>query len=283
MMLVNLVTTSDRLHASYRYRTEVISQQLLMQGVPTRITPTFILDATVCVFSKHWNYADFSDAIGAKTLGKRVVMDICDMHSETSHADHYRRMVSVADEITCNSEEMARRIREVYSRAAKVIPDPIIMEPLDRVPDLEKWCWIGHHANLESLADIEPMIEGHELTVCSSYGVEVTRPNTRFVAWTPEAGERVLNEHGVCLVPYGTDARRVTKSANRIIEALNKSMIVITNGIPASKDLQPFVDDFTYKYDWSERELRMVQGREYVRKHYSQAAIGKLWRRVLCD
>lgn len=280
--MINLITTADEMHASYRYRTLVVAQDLLIHGIQVKVTPTFDIDATVCVYSKHWNYLDWMDALGAKALGKTIVFDCCDDHTETKHADHYRRMIEIADKVICNSDAMSRRIREVYKRAAAVIPDPVIELPLDRTPDLDRWCWVGHQTNYPSLLEWFPLIEDKDLTICTTHGTPVDRPGTRFVSWTPVSGPKVWEESGVCLVPYDKEMRRQCKSANRVIEALNKSCVVVSNGIDATRDLESFIEK--HPADVGPDSIRkMEQGREYVRKRYSKERIGKLWRHELCD
>lgn len=279
--MINLVSIGTEEHASHRYRTEVICRALLMGGIQSRVTPTFDLEADVCVYGKHWRYGDYIDAVGAKSLGKRIVFDCCDDHTETGHAAHYARMMSLADQVTCNSRAMQALILEAYGKFAEVIEDPIIMAPLDREPDLTKLAWIGHHNNWPAMVEWFPQVEGMDLTVCVPYGMPVERLGTRVVPWNPVSGERVLGECGVLLVPYDDEPRRRIKSANRVLEGLNKSMVVVTNGIDSTQELMPFVE--TCVADVGPHSIKkMEQGREYARKFFSQEAIGKKWRKALC-
>ena len=278
-MSVNFVSTSNEYLASHRYRIQSPQTGLLMEGIECKVSPHFLLDADVCIYSKHLNLADYPDAIGARGMGKRVIFDICDDHTETEMADHYNRMVSVAHEITCNSEQMARRIREVWKKKATVIPDPIIYNPIDRVPDLTKFLWFGFHGNISALIDNIDLVGDRQLEICTGPIKGAVSPYVTLTRFSPEEQQRAFHRNGVAYLPYGTD-RTATKSANRIIEALNASMVVVTNGIPASRELDSFVE--VSLEDVSEKSIqKMEAGRAFVRKKYSQKAITKLWRKVL--
>lgn len=278
--MINFVTTSNPWLASHRYRVQSPQTGLLMEGIECKVSPHFLLDADVCVYSKHLNPTDYSDALGARGMGKKVIFDICDDHTETELSTHYNRMVSVAHEITCNSEEMAKRIRKVWKKKATVIPDPIIYRPLDRTPDLSKFLWFGFHGNIKALVDRIDEIGERQLEICTGPMKGSWSSNITMTRFSPEEQERAFERNGVAFLPYGDD-RTQTKSANRIIEALNASMVVVTNGIPSSRELDSFVERRIE--DVSDKSIqKMEAGRAFVRKHYSQKAVIKLWRKALC-
>ena len=106
-------------------------------------------------------------------------------------------------------------------------------------------------------------------------------PNVTLTHFSPEEQERAFLRNGVAFIPYGGE-RFETKSANRIIEALNASMVVVTNGIPASKELEPFVE--SRLEDVSEKSLiKMEAGRQFVRQRYGQKPVAKLWKKILAS
>lgn len=282
--MINIVTSANDFHASLRYRMRVLQESLLTSGTECRISTHFLIDAETCVYSKHFNLADYPDACGAKGMGKKIVFDLCDLHHETIHAPHYQRMVDVADIITCNSREMKKSILEVYKRKAILIGDPILQEPIDRTPDLSKWLWFGHPANLSELEKTLPLIAGKDLEVCTvPQGPIVRKGTTTVTPWTPDAQQEAFRRSGVAFIPYG-EGRQRAKSANRVLEALNASLVVCCiNPITAVTDeLLPFVE--TRVEDVSERSIKKMElGRRYARTYYSKEQMGKKWRAALCE
>src|SRR5574343_525910 len=275
--MINFVTTAGEWMASYRYRVKSVQLGLTLEGYECAVTPHFKLDASCVVYSKHLNPADYTDAIGARSLGKKVVFDLCADHSETKYADHYARMIKVSDVITCNSKAMADRIMAVYKRASTVIPDPIWHDPIDRVPDLSKWLWFGAQWNMQPFMEALPLIDGKELEICTGPIQPFVRPKTTITQWSPVEQQAAFLRNGVAFIPY--DENGTAKSANRVIEALNASMVVVTNGIPATKELQPFIESHPDRVG-PESIAKMEAGRRYVRQHFSQKAITKKWKKV---
>lgn len=275
--MINFITTADQWMASYRYRIQCVQNQLLLEGVEVRVTPYFSLEASICVYSKHLMPSDYSDALGAKALGKRVVFDVCDDHSETRYADHYARMIGLADTVTCNSEAMRKRIWEVYQRKAHVIPDPILHDPIDREPDLTKWLWFGAQWNMQPLMDSLDLIADRELEICTGPIAPIIRPKTTITEWSVDEISRAFLRNGVAFIPYEEEG--ACKSANRVLEALNASLVVVTNGIPATKELEPFIESHP-SHVGPQSIAKMKAGRQYARSKYSQKAIVKKWKRV---
>ena len=231
--MINFISSSNEMIASYRYRVASPMNGLLLEGIHSRVSSHFLLDATTVVYQKHFNACDYPDAIGARGMGMGVIYDICDDHSETIYREHYNRMISVAHALTCNSKAMAERIWNVWGKKAEIIPDPIIYRPLDRTPDLTKFLWFGFQGGIEPLIERLHEVGDRQLEVCTGpmRGFPAL-PNVTLTHFSPEEQERAFLRNGVAFIPYGGE-RFETKSANRIIEALNASMVVVTNGIPA--------------------------------------------------
>jgi len=281
--LINLVSVIDERWASFRYRTQVIQEAMLLDGTLCRITPSFMLEASHCVYSKHFNLCDYSDAIGAKALGKTIIFDVCDDHHDrTSVSDHYERMIKIADVVTCNSEAMRERIWHIHRKKAHVIPDPIVMPPHDRKPNLNKWLWYGHPQNIGALEENLHLIEGKDLEICTLTDRPIMREgNTKVTLWSPDEQQEAFKRNGVAFIPYKEAVHHSTKSANRVIEALNASLVpVVINPIPAVKDLLAFCE--TSPESVTEASVaKMEAGRAYVRRNYSTKEIGKLWKKVM--
>ena len=278
--MIQFVTGAGRTMASFRYRVECVQEALLMQGHEVKVAPTLDLSAKQAIFSKHFNPVDYSDAIAAKALGCRVVFDVCDDHRNTKFADHYDRMIRVADCVTANSDEMASRIWDTWHKRAHVIPDPIIYEPIDRVPDLTKTLWFGATWTLDDTLYKHIGTVSGDLEICTGPTDGISRPNTTFTLFSPEEQQKAFRRNGIAFIPYADSDEALAKSANRIIEALNASMVVVTNGIPAAKELMPFVE--LHHRDVGPHSVRkMEQGRQFVRQRYSVKQIVKLWKKAL--
>jgi len=279
--MINLITTSTEDLASYRYRIKVIQEAFLLEGIEARVSPHFLMDADVCLYSKHYSF-DYPDAIGAKALGKTIVFDVCDDHSEKEKlAGHYERMVRLADIITCNSDAMRERIWHVYRKKAHHIDDPVLGEPIDKKPDLDKWLWFGHPVNLPVLEEYLDLIEGKTLEICTVTDRPVQREgSTKVTMWSEAEQVEAFKRNGVAFIPYG-EGKQKYKSANRVIEALNASLVpVVINPIPAVKELMCFCESSVAAVS-EESIAKMELGRAFVRKNFSTKRIGKEWLKTL--
>lgn len=255
--------------ASSRYRALIPQRELASQGIQQ--------GRDVLVIGKHgWDWD--TEAAGFS----RVVFDVCDDHFDGTHGKHYRDGCSRADAVTCNSHEMARRIKAVTGRDAWVIPDPF-ESPEHRPRIHDGLLWFGHRSNL---ADLGPWVErlaGRRVTVVSNVDGDPGVPKWTGVRWSPEAMDREFARAGMVIIPTGKSS---CKSGNRAIESIRRGLWPVCGPLPAYADLGVWIGDIADGVEWSlsnqdEVLKRIGKAQAYARRAYAPSRIGMLWREVL--
>lgn len=293
MNKVSFVTAGNENVASFRYRVlapaQFLNQHLLNPVVDTQANP----EAFAVIFSKHWTFNDWSYARFCKARGQKVIFDVCDDHLEDDLAAHYMRMIDVADRIVCNSEMMSERITQVTGRFATVIDDPVISVRQDYRTDKPACAlWYGQVMNIQGLYDV----------YTGEYPLEVAVPHpqiqppeqfqkgaVRWTQWHPAIVGEASMRNSMALLPYrqGKNA----KSANRVLEALWCGLPVMTDPIPAVKELgkdgirylgedcdNASILDYMQGIDFMEE---MQRAQKMIQAKYSPEAIASKWAAVL--
>lgn len=291
MINVSYVTTGNDTIASFRYRIAAPAQELQKHLILSSISNKASKDSNIVVFSKHWTENDWSYAKFCKLRGQSVVFDVCDDHLVGKLRDHYRRMINVADVVTCNSEEMLDSIYEKTGKLAIVIEDPVLSPRMAYDPTKPiSLVWYGQSMNVQGLYEVytEDCTTPLEVVLPSN----INPPeyfNVEWVSssnWNKNAISQVAERNSVAILPYrqGKDA----KSANRVLEALQCGMLVITDPIPSVKSLGKYgisyfdkpineiLDEIKAK-DWTGE---MEKAQENIDKHYSVEVIAKKWAQV---
>lgn len=225
----------------------------------------------VVVLSKHgWTWTD-----ELARAFKRVVFDICDDWFDTEEwGAHYRQVSQKADLLTCNSQAMAERIREVTGREAVVIDDP--WEDPQVEPHLgEGVLWFGNKANLQDLVNALPQIS-YPLTVVSDREAKGITP------WSRETQAQALKACRAVVIPTG---QRQCKSANRAVSAIRAGKMAICGELPAYREIPGlWVGDLKEGLDWVMREdpaARVRQAQAYVHERFHPKRIGRQWHETL--
>lgn len=256
--------------ASTRMRALIPRRELAMLGIEQ--------GRDVLVIGKHgWDW-------DAETAGYgKVVFDVCDDHfASVAHGAFYRETCERADAVTCNSNEMQRRIKAVTGRDAWVIPDPYeAPEGKARVHD--SLLWFGHASNLPDLAPLAQRLAGRKLTVVSNAEGDPGVPGWKGAQWSPQEMDRQFAAAGLVVIPTG---KSMCKSGNRAIEAIRRGVFPVCGYLPAYSDLGVWVGDVGDGVEWAlshhdEVMHRIRAAQDYVRWEYNPARIAKLWLEAL--
>lgn len=291
MINVSYVTSGNENIASFRYRVLAPAKGLVQHFIKPSIGRLATKESNVVVFSKHWTYNDWSYAKFCKLRGQKVIFDVCDDHFDGKLSDHYRRMVDVADGITCNSKTMSAIIHEKTGRDSEVIVDPVLsprIEPnFQPQPNL---LWYGQAMNIQGLYDV--------YTKDCLYPLEVVVPGNlnppehfqapwiTWVPWHKDVIPEAATRNNIAILPYrqGKDA----KSANRVLEALQCGMMVLTDPIPAvvelgkngirylDKPLNEVIDSIK----GSDCTFEILESQKIIDATYSQEVIAAKWAHV---
>jgi hypothetical protein len=307
--------------ASVRYRILIPARALEKDRVSSRLfsitqaSPAQdderALDADVIVFSKSFLPRNEALAARAKRQGLRVLLDLCDNHYEhPQYGQHYRAMSALADQVVCNTAEMAAVAGRHVSCAPIVIEDPFEgprgaarfapSEPL-------KLLWYGHPSNLDtlnaSLADLagyaqERTLELAVLTQPTAALVELAEQiNGHFGGrfrlavqpWSLAAQWRALADCDAVVIPTLPGATKQVKSANRMIEALWAGKPVVAQPLPSYAPFgrwTPVGDSLPDGCHWLQAHAGEIPGRiaeaqDYIAARYAPSVIAAQWARVI--
>lgn len=207
---------------------------------------------------------------------KRHIYDICDDHFDTPDLkDYYLKHCELADALTCNSEAMRDRIKQVTGRDAFVIAEPY--ESPELSPSIgEKLLWYGHSTNFKDLERISPSLK-HPLLALSNH------PDS--AEWSMESQRQALKSDCIVIIPTG---KSLCKSENRMVEAVRNGKYVCAEYLPAYEKFSQFFDLGNIP-EHIDRALsnpkdsleRVRAAQEFINDRYSPETIANQWLGVI--
>ena len=206
---VSFIHWGDKNSASWRYRAKIVSDGWASLNDFT---------ADTLIFAKP-QANELMEMARAKARGAWVIVDFCDDHFDWVH---YQEALRLADAVSCNTEVMAKIIKE-HGRDATVIGDPYEYPEAKPHYNGLNLLWYGHAVNKHSLERILPDLEGYNLRVVSNFGGAIP--------WSHETMLEEFARADIVLMP----ATAEYKSPNRAIEAIRQGCFVVSErdlGIP---------------------------------------------------
>ncbi len=251
--------------------------------------------------------------------GIKTIVDFCDDYfdsdldsGETKLGAYYRSIAQKADIVVASTSPLAARVSTTVGRKAVVISDPFegpAGEPR-MTPNLQRLqqVWFGHEANLPSLyRHLDALnVAGEdypvELAVVTGNvpGIreEFDRFNAqhektlrvRFIAWSLSAMWQTLAECDFVVIPVDKERpENISKSPNRMVEALHAGRFVVAHSIPAYEEFKEWAwveESLTEGTSWAVRHpteavRRLQDAQRYIEAAYSPKAIANAWERII--
>ena len=250
---VSFIHWGDKTSASWRYRAKIVSEGWASLND---------LTADTLIFAKP-QANELMDMAKAKARGAWVIVDFCDDHFDWVH---YKEALRLADAVSCNTQVMAKIIKE-HGRDATVIGDPY------EYPEEKPHCnglnllWYGHAVNKHSLERILPELEGYNLRVVSNFGGAIP--------WSHETMLEEFAKADIVLMP----ATAEYKSPNRAVEAIRQGCFVVSErdlGIPGI-----YVGNIKEGIEWTqtqEMEKHIGRAQKYVRESFTPKILIDKWK-----
>lgn len=247
-----------------------------------------------------------------KKLRKRIIIDVCDNIFEPPEDGLkaiYLSILPLADTVVAASEELAKVLKKTNRKNISVIPDHVEGAKINPLfnPDKDavKLLWFGYPNNLSLLDDFflnlsrfanEKYISLTVVTAWNDYFSNIFKDgrngiHIKQVEWSLENMSRELTNCDLVIIPSSPTPARITKSANRIITGLYAGRYVVAYPVPAYLEFSSFVslgEDLIEGIRFSLTNPNIVRqgiinGQEYVEKHYSPERISQLWETVIMD
>lgn len=246
--------------ASYRYRAQIPSQQLMC--------PLNTWDADTIVIAKpeSWHPKLLRGRIHQ---GKVTIVDFCDDHFQTH--PFYQELLKQADAVTCSTENMQQRIHHL-GREATVIPDPYEYPEVEPHTKGSQLLWYGHRSNLPSLFRVEKTLRAYPLLAVSN--AEGMRQ------WSYEVMLEEFARADMVIMPH----TQAYKSPNRTVEAVRQGCFVVAEPHPALNAFEGiYVGDILKGIQWAiknpgEARIWTKRAQKYVRDHHSPIVQADAWK-----
>ena len=250
---ISFIHWGDKTSASWRYRAKIVSEGWASLND---------LTADTLIFAKP-QANELMDMAKAKARGAWVIVDFCDDHFDWVH---YKEALRLADAVSCNTEVMAKIIKE-HGRDATVIGDPY------EYPEEKPHCnglnllWYGNAVNKHSLERILPDLEGYNLRVVSNFGGAIP--------WSHETMLEEFAKADIVLMP----ATAEYKSPNRAVEAIRQGCFVVSErdlGIP-----EIYVGNIKEGIEWTQTQnvnQRISKAQKFVTEEFSPKILIDKWK-----
>lgn len=310
-------------HASLRYRvvipvTELTQQNYAIEMINvdknTNIQSVIqsLKQTEVLIFSKSFNSLNETLAIAAKSMGIKIIFDICDNHFEHPQGGpHYHTLINLADQIVVNTMQMAKIVAKYTNRQATVITDPYegqrntpCFAPKNNVLQL---LWFGHAGNLDSLQAMIPQLlplsqqiqlKLHLITsadqgiasACTAFNQQHGQQfKLRFSEWSLKTLSQGLKQADIVLIPTLAKDTKLIKSHNRLVEALWAGRFVVAQPIPSYQEFAQWAyveQDIVAGIEWALQNSAQVlshiaQAQDYIAENFSPNVIGTQWANVI--
>lgn len=294
---VNFVSQGNSYLASHRMRIQT-PVELLNVGINDhKIEATITSEATkadINVFAKHFDQK--TNLMGMQMAKKReyfTVFDICDDHFDKENGPYYKKMCTLADVLTCNTDRMQKRIEEVMGREVVVIPDPVTFPFVDpEVPEektketIPQILWFGHATNLKPLQDLVETKKFPYRVTAVTNAIPWTHPNVDLKTWFPNVVEANIKNFDVVILPTDSDDPYIkTKSPNRAVDAIASGKFVVTDNKDIYGDLKDFIfiggieEGIKYWQKTSSKTLenKIKKGQKFIKEVYGLDKITDAW------
>jgi len=246
-----------------------------------------------------------------KQRGIRIAVDFCDDHfSHPTLGPLYRALAAMADQIVCNTQQMADRVHAVANREAAAIFDPVEgrkgqAEFSPRFPAMT-CVWYGFPTNLPYLFTrlTQWMIKGcpyplqvDVITQDSSATVsEIAAFNQRygdrcsltFRPWSTDAVWRAIEAADLVLLPSDVNEATRPKSANRLMEAIYGGRLALATMLPSYLEFQAYCEADQEPgslalavRDPARSRQKIEAGQDYIEARYLPLHAGLSWDRAL--
>jgi uncharacterized Rossmann fold enzyme len=241
--------------ASWRYRAKIPSGDWATLND---------LTADTLIFAKP-QASELMDMARAKARGAWVVVDFCDDHFDWLH---YQEALRLADEVTCSTNEMARRIKKL-GRDATVIADPYEFPEMPPHYAGINLLWFGHHVNRDSLQRILPDLEGYPLRVVSNF--------EGAIPWSKETMLEEFARADIVVIPTTASY----KSANRAIEAIRQGCFVVAEPHPALEGFPIYIGNIKEGIEWTKQQNMnklISKAQKFVTAEFSPQILIDKWK-----
>lgn len=294
MKTFNFVSKAGPHLGSHRMRAEIPATILQERDVNclAQVSEHAYPVCTANIFMKHFKASEMiSEAHECKNAGSKVIFDICDNHFNRDAKDTYHTMCDLADTVTCNTESMAKVIKEKTGKEAKLVKDPITFPRYDVEINMDSdpnILWFGHASNLSSLMAVASKIP-YNITCITNIDKKISEGNVKAVPWEIGLVEHIIQFFDIVIIPTSEYRHYAQmKSSNRAVDALHAGRFVVTDNPRIYGEFSDFIwiGDIAEGIQWyvdnpTQAYHKTKEGQLYVGVNYNHEVIHEQWKKVL--
>jgi hypothetical protein len=297
-------------------------KELISRQFPIELFDSTRLDRyTGVIFSKCYDPVDQDLAARLRAGGSHVVLDLCDNHfynpydlpAYRSARENLRKMIQLADLITCSTQALAEIVAEEAGLPdlPEVVGDPVEFSDAALSPDAKRTrsgrlLWFGVHgspnapcgvSDLAKIADaLSPAAQefSFELVVCSNSAAAYERHvrplgiASSYVEYNRNQFPALLAEMDGVILPIAENPFTRAKSHNRLTTALFAGVPVVADSIPSYREFSSFcvLDNWAgglrELYEEPEKaRARALAGRNYIEATWMPRHVAGRWQELL--
>jgi len=316
----------DGLHtnlASIRYRAIIPVQGLVARGHEASIVGLNpecfdevrerIADADRVVFIKNYFESQCSERMiqELRARGVKTLFDLTDDRFQGEHGAHLQQMVAYAQGVVTVSPMLRDIIKQRTGKDSAIACDPY-----EGARGVARWSpdgrrlralWFGHESNIVSLQRALPSLldAGKKFPIelrivtadvdgierdCKTFNSKYRHALTlRYAKWSIEETWSSLAAADFVVIPALPDAQwTLSKSSNRIIEALWAGRFVVAHPIPSYMEFKNWAwigGDLSAGVAWMLENGASIAGRvsaaqDYIASTYSPESIASQWEQI---
>lgn len=270
-MVVGFAVPEDKKLASYRYRCAIPMERLQRMGVQCHLG---IGDVTVV--SKHWLPIEQVERIDGP-----IIFDLCDDHFNGPFDQYYRRVIDLADKITCSTPRLAERIATETGATAIVITDPYEFPkstPQILSGTVKNVLWYGHSSNLNAVRKELPKLGKYNLRLISD------APGCH--PWSPHEMQVGFTWCDAVIIPVEQKEKKMAKSPNRMVEAIRSGRYVVASPMPSYEGYGMWQGDIAEGLEWvSNNPIQALEavafGQTIIEAKHNPDVVATKWKEVI--
>ena len=259
------------------------------------------IDAKVLILFKAFDKGLLSLALAAKKSGLKIISVFDDWYFQNTERTKFNLpMAALSDLVIVKTLSASKEIKDNFQIESMVLPDPVRFskkEVFKKNGKYLKLCWYGisdnHDTIINEIKNLEKINIPITLTILTNYidvlkgkidNLNILSPNIIYKYWHENADLDIIKSD-IVLLPYPYDKKRLVKSSNRIVDALNLGRFTIMSPVSQFKEFQDYVyyGNISDGIKWFNKNEQIAKektlnGQKYVSENYSIEVIANKWK-----
>lgn len=217
-----------------------------------------------------------------------------------------KELAFLADTLIVKSEGAKKLIKKNLNIESRIINDCVrykSLEPRSKISDEPKLLWFGTSSNHDTLITaINEIIETNvyfSLSIVTNVteniknfidNINKDKIKIKIIEFSESNLIKEAELSEVIIIPLFNDFKRLVKSSNRFVDAINFGRFIITNKTKLHDELKPYCysGNIIDGINWGKKNQKklfnmIVKGQNFVKNSYSIKSIALEWKKLIND